>query len=213
MLFSPNIYSNQFALLVEGTPLKVSSYLEPRPNASITFFGPMSSTALIRFAARTQPSCLFTSSQPARRFSPLRELYAGSSAPATCSNFSTSVRRAADKDGEGAAPGHGEETFQEFTARYANTPRWPTILLIHSETFGLRYLQRVNWLMEARTDTRRSSTVSKTFLSYRYTLDPHRPVRIDIKKSPDISLPMKSATSITHSPTISSHLLRSLLQL
>lgn len=117
-------------LLLEETPLEVTPYLDSRPTATTSFsklqhyFGSMSSTTLFRFAARTQPSCLFRSSQPARRFSPPRGLCAGSSATATCS-FSTTMRRAADKDGEGAAPGHHEESFEEFTARYADTPTGP----------------------------------------------------------------------------------------
>lgn len=143
ILFSPSIINLRYSWKeLRWKYLRTLSLVRTHRSAP-SHLGSMSSTALIRFAARTQPSCLFRSSQPARRFSPLRESYAGSSATATGSNFSTSVRRAADKDGEGAAPGHGEETFQEFTARYANRLGWPTIRLIHSETFGLRYLQRI----------------------------------------------------------------------
>lgn len=143
ILFSPSIINLRYSWKeLRWKYLRTLSLVRTHRSAP-SHLGSMSSTALIRFAARTQPSCLFRSSQPARRFSPQRESYAGSSATATGSNFSTSVRRAADKDGEGAAPGHGEETFQEFTARYANRLGWPTIRLIHSETFGLRYLQRI----------------------------------------------------------------------
>lgn len=79
----------------------------------------MSSATLFRLAARTQPSYLLRSSQPAKRISP-RGTYAGSSATVTCSSFSTTVRRAADKDGQEATggSGHQEESFEEFTARY-----------------------------------------------------------------------------------------------
>ena len=71
----------------------------------------MSSMTLFRLAARTQPSYLLRSSQPAKRISP-RGVYAGSSATVTCTYFSTTVRRAADDSG------HHEESFEEFTARY-----------------------------------------------------------------------------------------------
>ncbi|KAF6218964.1 hypothetical protein HO133_005508 [Letharia lupina] len=79
----------------------------------------MSSATLFRLAARTQPSYLFRSSQPAKTISP-RGVYAGSSATVPCNYFSTSVRRAADKDGQEATggSGHHEESFEEFTARY-----------------------------------------------------------------------------------------------
>ncbi|KAL9071013.1 MAG: hypothetical protein Q9161_004513 [Pseudevernia consocians] len=79
----------------------------------------MSFTALFRQAARTQPSYLLRSSHPAKRNSP-RGVYTGSSATVVCSYFSTSLRRAADKDGQEATggSGHHEETFEEFTARF-----------------------------------------------------------------------------------------------
>ncbi|KAL2055432.1 hypothetical protein ABVK25_004240 [Lepraria finkii] len=78
----------------------------------------MSSTTFLRLAARTPSSCLFRS-----RLSPPRA-YAGMPAIAICSShsshFSTSVGRAADKDGQEATggSGHHEESFEEFTARY-----------------------------------------------------------------------------------------------
>ena len=78
----------------------------------------MSSTTFLRLAARIPSSCLFRS-----RLSPPRA-YAGLPATTICSShsshFSTSVRRAADKDGQEASggSGHHEESFEEFTARY-----------------------------------------------------------------------------------------------
>jgi len=114
--------------------------------ATLSFFAypiSMSSTTLFRFAARTQPTCFFRSSHPARRLSPPRALYAGSSATATCNNFSTSARRAADKDGQEAAGGHHEESFEEFTARYAPgglSPYplryWPRVSIVSQLTYG-----------------------------------------------------------------------------
>ncbi|KAM0797006.1 cytochrome c oxidase-like protein subunit 5A [Usnea florida] len=82
----------------------------------------MSSTVLFRLAALKQPSYLVRSSHSVKR-PPLREVYAGSSAPVACNYFSTSARKAAaDKDGQGATggSGHHEETFEEFTARYGH---------------------------------------------------------------------------------------------
>ncbi|KAK4694164.1 cytochrome c oxidase subunit 5a, partial [Lecanoromycetidae sp. Uapishka_2] len=80
----------------------------------------MSSTSILRLTARTPPSCLFRSHQPARRLSPPRSVFAGPSPAAAFSPFSTSRRRAADKDGQEATggSGHAEESFEEFTARY-----------------------------------------------------------------------------------------------
>lgn len=48
---------------------------------------------------------------------------------ANCNTFTTSLRRAADKDGEGATggSGHHEESFEEFTARYATTGGFPAL--------------------------------------------------------------------------------------
>ena len=120
--------------------LRTSTTATTSSSKLLHHFGSMSSTTLFRFAARTQPSSVFRSLQPARRFSRPRGRYAGSSATATWNSFSTSVRRAVDKDGEGAAPGHHEETFEEFTARYADRPTGPTILSMRSETFGLGHL-------------------------------------------------------------------------
>lgn len=79
----------------------------------------MYSNPLFRLAARTHPPYLLRPLRQARSIPP-RE-YAGSSATAACCNFSTTVRRAADKDGQEATGGsgnHHEETFEEFTARY-----------------------------------------------------------------------------------------------
>ncbi|KAL2037714.1 hypothetical protein N7G274_009439 [Stereocaulon virgatum] len=78
----------------------------------------MSSTTLLRLASRTPSSCLFRS-----RISPPRP-HAGLPATLICSShssdFSTSVRRAAEKAPmeDTAASGHHEESFEEFTARY-----------------------------------------------------------------------------------------------
>ena len=107
--------------------LEVSSYLDipfgpTRQNYQRPYRArSMSSTVLFRLAARKQPSYLVRSSHSVKRPSP-REVYAGSSATVACNYFCTTARRAADKDGQGATggSGHHEETFEEFTARYAH---------------------------------------------------------------------------------------------
>ena len=78
----------------------------------------MFSTTLFRLAARTHPPYLFRSLRPAKSIFP-RE-YGAASVTVACCNFSTTIRRAADKDGQEATggSGHHEETFEEFTARY-----------------------------------------------------------------------------------------------
>ena len=72
----------------------------------------MSSTTLLRFAARSQPTCLFRSPQSLRRLSPPRI----SLGQAGSGQFSTSLRRATGEREGGE--GHHDETFEEFTARY-----------------------------------------------------------------------------------------------
>ncbi|KAI4125172.1 MAG: hypothetical protein LQ347_005464 [Umbilicaria vellea] len=69
----------------------------------------MSSMNLLRLAARTRSPKFIRPQQAARQLP--------SPAPVAWSYFSTSVRRAADKDGQEAAD-HHEESFEEFTARY-----------------------------------------------------------------------------------------------
>ena len=95
---------------------------------------PMFSSPLFRLAARTHPPYLLRPLRPAKSISP-RE-YAGSAATAGCCNFSTSIMRAADKDGQEATggSGHHEETFEEFTARYAHLPARLS-LISQSRTF------------------------------------------------------------------------------
>ena len=77
---------------------------------------PMSTITLLRLASRSQPSTLYRASRTSSRL-PVR--IGAPSAFLTCSSFSTSVRRAADKDGQEAAD-HHEESFEEFTARYVS---------------------------------------------------------------------------------------------
>ncbi|MCJ1258659.1 Cytochrome c oxidase subunit 6 [Lignoscripta atroalba] len=72
----------------------------------------MSTITLLRLASRSQPSTLYRASRTSSRL-PVR--IGAPSAFLTCSSFSTSVRRAADKDGQEAAD-HHEESFEEFTA-------------------------------------------------------------------------------------------------
>ena len=89
----------------------------------------MSSTSLLRFAARTQPSTFFRSNG-LRNLTPRSSsaVYAVPALIATtgsASSFSTSTRLFADKDGqEASGAGHHEESFEEFTARYVAF-NWP----------------------------------------------------------------------------------------
>jgi cytochrome c oxidase subunit 5a len=80
----------------------------------------MSSTSLLRLAARAQPSTFFRSNG-IRNLAPHRSnaFYAVPALIATSgsiSSFSTSSARLSDKDGQEAS--HHEESFEEFTARY-----------------------------------------------------------------------------------------------
>jgi cytochrome c oxidase subunit 5a len=80
----------------------------------------MSSTSLLRIAARARPSTFFRSNG-LRSLTPRSSnaLYAVPALIATSGSigsFSTSSVRLADKDGQEA--GHHEESFEEFTARY-----------------------------------------------------------------------------------------------
>ncbi|MCJ1429676.1 hypothetical protein MMC29_007591, partial [Sticta canariensis] len=68
----------------------------------------MPSSGLARLASRTQPSCFLRSQLTPRRL-PLLE---GAPILGCVSGFSTSQKRLSD---------HGEETFDEFTARYERT--------------------------------------------------------------------------------------------
>ncbi len=79
----------------------------------------MSSTSMLRIAARTQPSTFFRANG-LRSVTPRRSnvVYAVPALIATSgstSNFSTSSLRMSDK--EEASHGHHEESFEEFTAR------------------------------------------------------------------------------------------------
>jgi cytochrome c oxidase subunit 5a len=81
----------------------------------------MSSTSLLRLAARAQPSTFFRANG-LRNISPRRSnaIYAVPAVIATSGNFSTSCMRSAEAAAEGA-PHHGhEESFEEFTARYVD---------------------------------------------------------------------------------------------
>ncbi|KAH8773176.1 cytochrome c oxidase-like protein subunit 5A [Hyaloscypha sp. PMI_1271] len=80
----------------------------------------MSSSSLLRIAARAQPSTFFRANG-LRSLTPRSSnaLYAVPALIATSgsvSSFSTSSVRLSDKDGQEAS--HHEESFEEFTARY-----------------------------------------------------------------------------------------------
>ena len=81
----------------------------------------MSSINLLRLATRTRSPKFFRPQQAARQ---LPVLTAPSPVSVACTCFSTSVRRAVDKDGQEAAD-HHEESFEEFTARYGAIGRKP----------------------------------------------------------------------------------------
>jgi cytochrome c oxidase subunit 5a len=90
----------------------------------------MSSTSLLRIAARAQPSTFFRANG-LRSLAPRSSnaLYAVPALIATSgsiSNFSTSSVRLSDKDGQEGS--HHEESFEEFTARYV-VPNWHRELL------------------------------------------------------------------------------------
>lgn len=83
----------------------------------------MSSTSLLRIAARAQPCHFFRANGIRSLPRTSSSIYAVPALIATtgsASSFSTSSRKLADKDSheEGGA-GHHEESFEEFTARYA----------------------------------------------------------------------------------------------
>lgn len=80
----------------------------------------MSSTSLLRVAARAQPSTFFRSNglrclKP-HGSSALYAVPAMIVTSASASSFSTSARKLSDKTDEDA--GHHEESFEEFTARF-----------------------------------------------------------------------------------------------
>ncbi|KAF4628861.1 hypothetical protein G7Y89_g9289 [Cudoniella acicularis] len=81
----------------------------------------MSSTSLLRIAARAQPSTFFRSnglrSLTPRTSNAIYALPALLATSGSASSFSTSSLRLSDKDGQEASHGH-EESFEEFTARY-----------------------------------------------------------------------------------------------
>jgi hypothetical protein len=82
----------------------------------------MSSSSLLRIAARAQPSTFFRANG-LRSLTPhsSNALYAVPALIATSgsvSSFSTSSVRLSDKDGQEAS--HHEESFEEFTARYVD---------------------------------------------------------------------------------------------
>ncbi|EPE25118.1 Cytochrome c oxidase subunit E [Glarea lozoyensis ATCC 20868] len=81
----------------------------------------MSSSSILRIAARAQPSTFFRSNG-IRSLTPRASnaIYAAPALFATsgsANSFSTSSARRVDKDGEEASTSH-EESFEEFTARY-----------------------------------------------------------------------------------------------
>ena len=68
-----------------------------------------------------------------------------------CTNFSTTVRRTADKDGQEATggSGHHEETFEEFTARYGQLVACLVLISLSTEypdIVARGACDKVNWL-------------------------------------------------------------------
>ncbi len=105
---------------------KIVSYLKElleNPHYSLTTTSfLMSSSSLLRIAARAQPSTFFRANG-LRSLTPRSSnaLYAVPALIATSgsvSSFSTSSVRLSDKDGQEAS--HHEESFEEFTARYVD---------------------------------------------------------------------------------------------
>ncbi|CAF9915241.1 Cytochrome c oxidase subunit 6 [Imshaugia aleurites] len=167
----------------------------------------MSSTTLFRLAARTQPSCLLRSSQPAKKISP-GGVYAGSSATVACSYFSTTVKRAADKDGQEATggSGHHEESFEEFTARYVN---WAAPL---SSTCNGAQSIRISRPEAAPMNMRKNLMVFKMFLNYRYEdyMSPRaaRPENSDLFVAQQRNLNNAFAYDLVPSPSVITAALR-----
>lgn len=133
---------------------------------------PMSSVIIFRLAARIRSQKLFRPHQAGRQ---LPVLTAALPVSLGCSCFSTSVLRAADKDGQEAAD-HHEESFEEFTARYVRT-HWTKAITrgelgelsvggIRQRSFG-----RFQWVMTDPEPSilgmRRSSTPSRMCLNYK----------------------------------------------
>lgn len=104
---------------------KIVSYLVELLETHITITTSsflMSSSSLLRIAARAQPSTFFRANG-LRSLTPRSSnaLYAVPALIATSgsvSSFSTSSIRQSDKDGQEAS--HHEESFEEFTARYVD---------------------------------------------------------------------------------------------
>jgi hypothetical protein len=141
----------------------------------------MSSTSMLRIAARAQPSTFFRANA-LRSLTPRSSnaLYAVPALIATSgsvSSFSTSSRRLSDKDGEEGS--HHEESFEEFTARYAVPigvesrafEHVPTSS--HSRNNAVMHANYDGQLLTPTTrniDMRRSLTKSRMSSSFRYDL-------------------------------------------
>lgn len=80
---------------------------------------PMSSLSFVRLVSRTQPSSLLRSQITSGRL----PLQGGAPVVGCVRAFSTSLKRPAD------GGHHSEETFEEFTARYAWFARQPSQLI------------------------------------------------------------------------------------
>ena len=132
----------------------------------------MSSTSLLRIAARAQPSTFFRANG-LRSLTP-RCSNAVFAVPAlivtsgSASSFSTSSIRRSDEGG------HHEESFEEFTARYAIIPNGlESVLLsifLHSRNGAvaptIEHLQLLTFRSQ-NIDTRRSLMLCKMSLSFR----------------------------------------------
>lgn len=133
----------------------------------------MSSTSLLRVAARAQPSILFRANglhHVAAR--PSTTPFVAPSMTLAASSFSTTARQLSDA--------HHEETFEEFTARYALATLSQSSRRIDPRRTKFRsasiVLGRLVRDLKAdrntlETDTRRNSRVSTMFSSSRYDCD------------------------------------------
>jgi hypothetical protein len=135
----------------------------------------MSSSSLLRIAARAQPSTFFRANG-LRSLTPRSSnaLYAAPALIATSgsvSSFSTSSVRLSDKDGQEAS--HHEESFEEFTARYVDPQLASRAFehLQHSRNEAMMHASIDRQLLTfwcQRIDMRRNSTRSKMSSNFRY---------------------------------------------
>lgn len=135
----------------------------------------MSSSSLLRIAARAQPSTFFRANG-LRSLTPRSSnaLYAVPALIATSgsvSSFSTSSVRLSDKDGQEAS--HHEESFEEFTARYVD-PQLASRAFEHVQHSRNEAMMHASTDRQSltfwcqRIDMRRNSTRSKMSSNFRY---------------------------------------------